>query len=228
VVEECPVLSVKSVRGVSNYHAGLVRWRCGHDEIATIKYEINLWSAERGGLWLSYSIHGSQVCRTISMTSTKLHSGGRRWWFICPVTGERVGKLYLPDGATHFAGRKAHDLAAVLSVYDGELTSSSDGMSARGNDSNLQTSARAAAQNSLGRAPHDNKQHGYGGERCRDADLPSLPSGLPPSCRTWDRGRSRRHSAELARIPEVGYPRPAGPAQCSLGAAMTTRAVVMS
>ena len=44
------------------------------------------------------------------MTSTKLHFGGHRWWFKCPVTGKRVGKLYLPDGGTHFAGRKAYDL----------------------------------------------------------------------------------------------------------------------
>jgi hypothetical protein len=29
---------------------------------------------------------------------------------VCPVPGERVGKLYLPVGATDFAGRKAHDL----------------------------------------------------------------------------------------------------------------------
>jgi hypothetical protein len=44
------------------------------------------------------------------MTSTALHTGGRRWWFLCPVTGTRVGKLYLAPGATHFAGRKAHNL----------------------------------------------------------------------------------------------------------------------
>jgi hypothetical protein len=44
------------------------------------------------------------------MTSTALHSGGRRWWFICPVMGTRLGKLYLPAGATHFAGRQAHNL----------------------------------------------------------------------------------------------------------------------
>jgi hypothetical protein len=36
------------------------------------------------------------------------HTSFRR--FVCPATGERVGKLYLPDGATEFAGRKAHDL----------------------------------------------------------------------------------------------------------------------
>jgi len=37
-------------------------------------------------------------------------TGRRRWWFVCPVTGERVEKLYLPLDAAHFAGRKAHDL----------------------------------------------------------------------------------------------------------------------
>src|SRR5262245_60454852 len=78
---------------------GVVRWRCGDQDIAAIRYEINLWSAERGSLWLWYAAHGKQMCRVISMTSSALHSGGRRWWFICPVTGERVGKLCLPNGA---------------------------------------------------------------------------------------------------------------------------------
>jgi hypothetical protein len=105
------VLSVSSVRRHgSGRRDGVVQWRCGDQDIAAIKYEINLWSVERGSLWLSYAAHGKQMFRAISMTSTALHLGGRRWWFICPVTGERVGKLYLPDGASEFAGRKAHDL----------------------------------------------------------------------------------------------------------------------
>src|SRR5262245_15132173 len=110
VVEDCLVLSVKSVRQSSERHTGLVHWRRGNQIIGTVKYEMKPWSAERGDLWLRYSLDGEPVHLTISMTSTKLHSGGRRWWFICPATGKRVGKLYLPDGATHFAGRKAHEL----------------------------------------------------------------------------------------------------------------------
>jgi hypothetical protein len=112
VVEDCLVLSVTSVcRGYgSGRRDGVVQWRCGDQDIGAIRYEINLWSSERGSLWLWYAAYGKQMCHAISMTSTTLHSGGRRWWFVCPVTGERVGKLYLPDGATHFAGRKAHDL----------------------------------------------------------------------------------------------------------------------
>jgi hypothetical protein len=36
--------------------------------------------------------------------------GGRRWWFLCPRTGRRVTKLYLPDGALTFASRQAYQL----------------------------------------------------------------------------------------------------------------------
>jgi hypothetical protein len=115
LVENCLVLSVGVSAGGygSGRREGVVRWRWGDQEIGAVSYEINLWSAQRGSLWLRYAAHGNQMCRVISMTSTTLHTGGRRWWFICPVTGERVGKLYLPVGATDFAGRKAHDLTYI-------------------------------------------------------------------------------------------------------------------
>jgi len=57
------------------------------------------------------------------MISTALHTGGRRWWYICPVTGKRVGKLYLPAGATHFAGRQVRT-AGGRSVFGGRSPSS--------------------------------------------------------------------------------------------------------
>ena len=47
----------------------------------------------------------------ISLTATRPGFGGTRWWFICPVTGERVGRLYLPPGASELASRRAHGLA---------------------------------------------------------------------------------------------------------------------
>jgi hypothetical protein len=37
--------------------------------------------------------------------------GGRRWWWICPRTGRRATKLYLPNGALTFASRQAYRLA---------------------------------------------------------------------------------------------------------------------
>ena len=36
--------------------------------------------------------------------------GGRRWWFLCPRTGKRTAKLYLPNGGWHFWSRHAYDL----------------------------------------------------------------------------------------------------------------------
>ena len=110
VVEDCLILSVKDVCTGGGCHNGLHRWRCGDHDLGAIKHEINLRSAEQGCLWLWYNVAGVANCVAISMISTVLHTGGRRWWFICPVTGKRVGKLYLPAGATHFVGRQAHDL----------------------------------------------------------------------------------------------------------------------
>ena len=56
----------------------------------------------------------------IKMTATRPNFGGLRWWFLCPRLksgwrncGRRVGKLYLPPCADHFACRLCHDLTYV-------------------------------------------------------------------------------------------------------------------
>jgi hypothetical protein len=36
--------------------------------------------------------------------------GGRRWWFLCPRTGRRATKLFLPKGGWHFWSRQAYGL----------------------------------------------------------------------------------------------------------------------
>ena len=47
----------------------------------------------------------------IQLETTPQPFGGRRWWFICPRTGRRAAKLYLPNGAFTFASRQAYRLA---------------------------------------------------------------------------------------------------------------------
>src|ERR1700722_8091508 len=47
----------------------------------------------------------------IELETTPQPFGGRRWWFICPRTGRRAAKLYLPNGAFTFASRQAYRLA---------------------------------------------------------------------------------------------------------------------
>jgi hypothetical protein len=47
----------------------------------------------------------------IELATTPQPLGGRRWWFVCPRTGQRVSKLYLPPSAFTFASRRAYGLA---------------------------------------------------------------------------------------------------------------------
>ena len=46
----------------------------------------------------------------IRLTSLPMRFGGVRWSFICPLSGRRVMKLYLPLGGTVFAARQAYRL----------------------------------------------------------------------------------------------------------------------
>jgi hypothetical protein len=46
----------------------------------------------------------------IRLATTRPRFGGARWWFICPHSGARVGRLHLPPGSTQFAARQAHGL----------------------------------------------------------------------------------------------------------------------
>jgi hypothetical protein len=44
--------------------------------------------------------------------------GGRRWWFLCPRTGRRTTKLYVPDGGRHFWSRDAYGLGYACQRED--------------------------------------------------------------------------------------------------------------
>ena len=46
----------------------------------------------------------------IRLTTTRPRLGGVRWWFICPQSGARVGRLHLPPGSMQFVARRAHGL----------------------------------------------------------------------------------------------------------------------
>jgi hypothetical protein len=46
----------------------------------------------------------------ILLDRTYPHGGGVRWWFLCPRTGRRAAKLYLPLGGRCFLSREAYGL----------------------------------------------------------------------------------------------------------------------
>ncbi len=96
---------------------GSIVWRqTGSDEpLASIGYQAHLGDAH-GRVRLQYKTtrwtsetHASDYW--IELITTPQPFGGRRWWFICPRTGQHVTKLHLPPGAFTFASRKAYRLA---------------------------------------------------------------------------------------------------------------------
>jgi hypothetical protein len=85
------------------------------ERIGSISYEAHL-RQESGRVRLKYTTtrrdgerHKSDYW--IELTTTPQPFGGRRWWFVCPHSGKRVAKLYLPNGAFTFASRQAYRLA---------------------------------------------------------------------------------------------------------------------
>lgn len=54
--------------------------------------------------------HSGTEAYAVELTATAPTFGGRRWWFRCPATGERVRKLYLPRGGRRFLARSTYGL----------------------------------------------------------------------------------------------------------------------
>ncbi len=82
------------------------------DPFATIGYEADLTDEADAWLRLHYRANGEPLDYRIQLVTTIPNSGGRRWWFICPLSHDkgvaprRVAKLYLPPGEKYFgAGR---------------------------------------------------------------------------------------------------------------------------
>ncbi|MBW1787494.1 MAG: hypothetical protein JRK53_12855 [Deltaproteobacteria bacterium] len=71
------------------------------------------WSIDEA--WLCVNL-GRNVGEPILLQTTPLCSGGKRWWFTCPLAGDgggclrRVGRLYLPTGAVYFGCRQCYAL----------------------------------------------------------------------------------------------------------------------
>ncbi len=118
-------------------HEGIVRagacqwgswvWRNAStgEQLAAIGYGVQ--TQERAG-WvrLSYTItpHTGErrdYAYTVPLVTTRLHSGGFRWWFLCPLSRNeqpclrRVGKLYLPPSGRYYGCRQCYNLTYTSS-----------------------------------------------------------------------------------------------------------------
>ena len=96
------------------------------EKIASIGFEACLLDLDEAWARLHYSVNGTPQDYRVLLSTTRCHYGGRRWWWVCPRSGRRVAKLYLPPGATIFAARHVYRLA-YRSQRDTTLDRSHDG-----------------------------------------------------------------------------------------------------
>lgn len=92
--------------------SGTQSWSRNGEPFASIGHSFDMRDREQAWVKLAYqwTPHGGEpqsVKEHIPLTYTVPHYGGRRWWFLCPATGRRVGKLHLPPGGGKFASRAA-------------------------------------------------------------------------------------------------------------------------
>jgi hypothetical protein len=93
---------------------GVIRWTTSGKECASIVFQSNL-DEEGGYLQLHWTSSGrtgeSRQCEAhIALTTKPQPLGGRRWYFVCPLTGANVTKLHKPVGASTFGSRSAYNL----------------------------------------------------------------------------------------------------------------------
>lgn len=51
-------------------------------------------------------VDGARIEQSLGLAPVAQHFGGQRWFFVCPVTGERARKLYLYPGSRQFCSRR--------------------------------------------------------------------------------------------------------------------------
>src|SRR5690349_14626979 len=59
-----------------------------------------------------------RVAYRVRLATTRPRYGGERWWFVCPSSGRRAFKLYLPNGGRWFLSRAAYGLAYEVTRED--------------------------------------------------------------------------------------------------------------
>ena len=115
-VDECLALDINELtrQGLlaDRRREGQLRWhdrRTGERPLA-LSYHFERINGRTGRLKLVYSVDDCHQEQTIALTTTRMVSVGRRWWFACPRCGRRAGKLYLPPGEQFFGCRLCHRL----------------------------------------------------------------------------------------------------------------------
>lgn len=118
-VEKCLSIDISQFNcNMDVCFSGNISWinKYTNEDFSSISYAYLPEDKTEPMIILSYKIEDRLVEETIIFQKTKLHSGGNRWWFTCPLCKRRIGKLYIPPKGNYFACRKCHDLRYSVSV----------------------------------------------------------------------------------------------------------------
>ena len=119
LVEDCLRLDLAQLMRLEPVRDGIagdgwLEWRLAGQRLGRICFRIDLRQPSDARLVLEFRAGQGEVPKIrqiIRLAFTVPNYGGRRWWLICPDTGQRVRCLYLPPGGARFTGRKALGLA---------------------------------------------------------------------------------------------------------------------
>lgn len=111
VLEDVPRLHLPSLIADGTVMPGEVQrtahaWSApdGREVLVTIVAEMK---ADRGQIVVQPRAGRAYVVQVVSDPQP---FGGRRWWFVCPITRRRAAALYQPWEVAPFASRQAHGL----------------------------------------------------------------------------------------------------------------------
>ncbi len=126
VAEQCLALIVESFTRSGTWKCdsgttGTSSWTVPQGSLGKVDYTIQ---NDADGLAIRVPRQDARLCgelrlleeSLIPVTTTRPHLGGKRHWFQCPIVrdgklcGKRVGRLYLPPGASVFGCRDCHNL----------------------------------------------------------------------------------------------------------------------
>lgn len=81
-------------------------------EKSRIGYQCNTLAPDNQYLRIQYSFtdSGQEFDYKIKLSTSKPHYGGKRYWFLCPVTSKRVSKLYLIPSDGRFLSRHVYKI----------------------------------------------------------------------------------------------------------------------
>lgn len=97
-------------------------WSQNSEVVASISYRVEFGDNDPIGLRFMYTITENDTCEKkeynyiTPVVSTPCHFGGRRWWFICPLSlngracRRRCRIVYLPSDAGYFGCRECYQL----------------------------------------------------------------------------------------------------------------------